>query len=358
MNAAFSPEDSGMLDALLSDCRRAQEPARAPSAVHDSSVIKHADEELVQNLARTIGAIRNPGAVSDGILELRIADIAVSPQVRRAFHPEEISELAESIREHGLLTPITVVRRDGAEKRYELLCGEKRLKACIEAGLEKIRACVYSLRPIEGISERSQITILQIIENLQRSEPDLPDFVAAVSALLASGGRMSVERLASLISKSPAYVSVLVKLSGLTQDEQRVLLPLGFRAARDLYLPLSSREPGVAAKFVERGLARCEEAPRDPETGIAVPEAAAKVAEENRADLERTCRKLAAAGGRAPAAAVPKKSVSVTFRKLNRMVKGLGDELEAYLRESGLAPEEVLAQALGDYLSSHRTGRS
>ena len=358
MNQPFAAADGGMLDALLNDCRKAQEPSRpSPVAAHDSSVLKHAGDELVQNLAKTIGAIHNPGAVSEGVLELRIADIEVPPQVRRTFHPEEISELAGSIRQHGLLTPITVVRRQGQGRPYELLCGGKRLKACQEAGLSTIRASVYSLRDPEGLDERSHMAVLQIIENLQRSDPDLEDFVAAVASLRPTEGKMTVERLASLISKSPAYVSVLLKLCDLSQEEQRVLLPLGFRAARDLWMPLSRREPGMAAKFIERGTARYEDAAHDPSTGTLAPGEEQRVAAENRADLEKTCRKLAAEGGKAPAAAAPRKSVSVSFRKLNRMVKGLGDELEAYLAQSGLGAEEVLASAIEAYLASHKAGQ-
>ena len=94
-------------------------------------------------------------------LELSVDEIENNPfQPRREFNPEEIKSLAESIKNHQQLQPILVRIVDG---RYQLISGERRLRATIHAGLSSIRAEVRE-------ADDRLVAELAIIENLQRKD--------------------------------------------------------------------------------------------------------------------------------------------------------------------------------------------
>ncbi|MEM0927066.1 MAG: ParB/RepB/Spo0J family partition protein, partial [Planctomycetota bacterium] len=94
-------------------------------------------------------------------LTLRVDEVEANPfQPRREFNPDEIASLAESIRSHQQLQPILVRIVDG---RYQLISGERRLRATIHAGLETIRAEVRE-------ADDRLVAELAIIENLQRKD--------------------------------------------------------------------------------------------------------------------------------------------------------------------------------------------
>ena len=80
-------------------------------------------------------------------------------QPRQEFRPEELSSLAASIRENGVLQPVTV--RKNSQKDYELISGERRLRAAKEAGLQKIPAVVMD-------TTARQSAIYALLENIQR----------------------------------------------------------------------------------------------------------------------------------------------------------------------------------------------
>ena len=93
---------------------------------------------------------------------LPIDKIDPSPyQARRIFDESELAGLARSIQENGLLQPVTVRRLEG--DRYELIAGERRLRACRLAGMETIPAIVREY-------EDSQTAALGLLENLQRMD--------------------------------------------------------------------------------------------------------------------------------------------------------------------------------------------
>ena len=120
------------------------------------------------------------------VLELPVADIRPNPmQPRRAFRQPELQELADSIRRHGVLQPLTV-RRTAAG--WELVAGERRLRAARMAGLETVPC-------LETAADDRRSALLALVENLQRE--DLHYFeeaaaiaVAAEPAENASGGNL------------------------------------------------------------------------------------------------------------------------------------------------------------------------
>ena len=149
-------------------------------------------------------------------------------QPRKYFKEESLAELAESIRQHGILQPLSV-RRMGTS--YELIAGERRLRAGVLAGLTEIPCIVMAMDDKE-----SGLTAL--VENLQRQDLDFIEEARAICSLMDQYS-MSQEQAARLLGKSQSAVAnklrllkhskpVLEKLrqAGLTERHARALLKL------------------------------------------------------------------------------------------------------------------------------------
>ena len=120
-----------------------------------------------------------PGLHRAGVLSLRLEDISPNPvQPRRHFDEEALRELSDSIRSYGILNPLTVRLRCG---KYELVAGERRLRAAKLAGL----ACVPCL--VMDISERNA-AIMALVENIQREDLHFFEEAAALEKLIRCFG--------------------------------------------------------------------------------------------------------------------------------------------------------------------------
>lgn len=156
---------------------------------------------------------------------LPVDRIAPNPrQPRKEFNELALMELASSIRQHGLLQPITV-RAAGAG--YEIIMGERRFRACCMLGFTHIDAFVLSVT--EGES-----ALLSLIENLQREELHYFEEAEAYEALLSGG--LSQEALARRLGKSASGVANKVRLLKLGPEVRRYLMEEGLseRHARAL----------------------------------------------------------------------------------------------------------------------------
>jgi ParB family chromosome partitioning protein len=144
------------------------------------------------------------------IAKIEIAKVAPNPlQPRKDFPSEALSELTESIREHGIIQAITV-RRVGPE-RYELVSGERRVRAAIEAGLIDIPAYVLDVE-----SDRKMLE-LAIIENVQRLQFNPIEEAEAYQKLIEDCG-LTQEDVAEKISKDRTTVSNFLRLLRLPQE--------------------------------------------------------------------------------------------------------------------------------------------
>lgn len=166
------------------------------------------------------------------LLQIPVSDITVNPyQPRTEFSVEKLTELAESIRENGLIQPVIV--RKSQVWGYELLAGERRWRASKIAGLEKIPAIVKELTDQE-------MMLQAIIENLQRDNLNPVEEAKSYQTLIDKG--MTHDEIARSMGKSRPYISNLVRLLNLTpkvlqavQDNQisqahaRLLVPLADR---------------------------------------------------------------------------------------------------------------------------------
>jgi ParB family chromosome partitioning protein len=149
-----------------------------------------------------------PGAV---YAELPIGSIEPNPrQPRSVFDPDALAELVHSIREIGLLQPV-VVREVG--NHYELIAGERRLRASKEAGLTHIPAIIRATDDDDLLRDA-------LLENLHRSNLNALEEAAAYSQLLADFG-CTQEELAQRIGRSRPQVTNTLRLLKLPPDVQR-----------------------------------------------------------------------------------------------------------------------------------------
>ena len=163
---------------------------------------------------------------SNRVLFLPIESIFPNPsQPRRFFSQEGLEELASSIKEHGVLQPLSVRKVEGS---YELVSGERRLRAAKLAGLTEV-PCIL----VRVDSEES--SLLALVENLQRRDLDFVEEAAALARLIRTYG-LSQEETARRIGKSQSAVANKLRLLRLSPDVLTLLRERGFteRHARAL----------------------------------------------------------------------------------------------------------------------------
>ncbi len=134
-------------------------------------------------------------------------------QPRRRFDEEGLEELAASIRERGILQPLVVTRRNGG---YELIAGERRLRAAARAGLERVPVIV---RPDVTPGEEIE---LALIENLQREDLTPIETARGYRRLIEQHG-LTQEQLAARVGKSRAAVANTLRLLALPEPVQQML---------------------------------------------------------------------------------------------------------------------------------------
>jgi len=185
------------------------------------------------------------GGADGGVTMLRTADIEPNPeQARRRFEKEQLEELAESIRIHGLLQPIAVRPKENGF--YEIIAGERRWRACKLAGVTEVPVIV------KEVSEQNAAE-LSLIENLQRENlnpveeangyKQLIDRFGLTQAEAAERVGKSREAVANLlrILKLPQAVLAMVEDGALSYGHARTLLPLCDRLTAEQVLAEAQR---------------------------------------------------------------------------------------------------------------------
>lgn len=176
---------------------------------------------------------------SNRILQLPIDRIAPNPrQPRRHFEEKALRELAESIRQHGILQPLTVQK--GPNGGYVLIAGERRLRAAGMAGLSHVPCILVRASARES-------ALLALIENLQRSDLHYMEEAAAISRLISTYG-LSQEETARRLGRSQSAVANKLRLLRLSDRCVELLRQYNLteRHARAL-LRLEGEEDRLAA---------------------------------------------------------------------------------------------------------------
>lgn len=160
-----------------------------------------------RGLGRGLGALipELEVAESEGRLEIPISQIRANPfQPRREFDPIKLGELADSIREHGVLQPVLLRRVEGG---YQLVAGERRLRAAEMAGLAKIPAVI-------GDFADTAMMQIALVENLQREDLNPIEEAEAYRRLLDEFG-MTQEEVAQKVGKSRPVIANTLRLLNL-----------------------------------------------------------------------------------------------------------------------------------------------
>jgi len=156
-----------------------------------------------------------PGAASDGafLREIAVADVSPNPsQPRVHFDEESLAELTASIQQVGVLQPILVRPTDGG---FELIAGERRLRAASRAGLTTIPAIVRSTDDLASVEQA-------LVENLHRQDLTALEEAAAYQQLVEDF-ELTHEQVADRVGKSRSGVTNTLRLLGLPPTIQRLL---------------------------------------------------------------------------------------------------------------------------------------
>lgn len=157
-------------------------------------------------------AAESVGAAGAYFAEVPLGSITPNPrQPREVFDEDALAELVTSIKEVGLLQPV-VVRKIGPE-RYELIMGERRWRACREAGLERIPAIVRA-------TDDEKLLLDALLENLHRAQLNPLEEAAAYDQLLKDF-KCTHDQLADRIGRSRPQVSNTLRLLRLSPPVQR-----------------------------------------------------------------------------------------------------------------------------------------
>ena len=168
---------------------------------------------LIMKKQETTPTPVNVVADGDSVSQAKVKDIKASPfQPRRHFDEEQIQELAASIRERGLIQPLVVRKVNGM---YELIAGERRLRAVTSLGMSTVKVVVHE-------ATDQEVAELALIENLQRADLT-PLEEAEQYRLLQEKFGMKQETIAQHVGKSRAVIANMVRLLELAPEVRNLL---------------------------------------------------------------------------------------------------------------------------------------
>jgi ParB family chromosome partitioning protein len=156
------------------------------------------------------------GLSKDSILQIPIDTISPNPkQPRLDIDPSNLTELADSIRIHGIIQPLIVTKVEGTDN-YTLIAGERRLRAAQLAGLTKVPVIMRSA------SEHQQL-VLALIENIQREDLNPLEQASAYKQLMEEFS-YTHEEIAEQVGKSRTTISNILRLLNLSDLVKKALL--------------------------------------------------------------------------------------------------------------------------------------
>ena len=159
------------------------------------------------------------------VVEIGIGEIIPNPYQPRTDFNEDITALAESIAQNGILQPLSVRKKDG---KYELIAGERRLRAAKMCGFEAVPCIVHE------VSDRHS-AILALVENIQRQDLSFFEEAAAIEKLITYYG-MTQEDAAAKLGRAQSTIANKLRLLRLTEKERECIIHYGLteRHARSL----------------------------------------------------------------------------------------------------------------------------
>ncbi len=190
----------------------------------------------------------DPTAAQDGKLSefrhISLSSIHANPeQPRRTFDESALEEMAESIREHGVIQPIVVIPKDGS---YEIVAGERRFRSAKKAGLQTIPALVRSL------DDQHKLEV-SLIENLQRRDLNVLE-TATAYLKLRDQFNMSLEQIGSRVGgRSVSAVSNVLRLLRLPDSVKQAIRD--GKLTEGQARPLVSADPDMVEQILPKIIA-------------------------------------------------------------------------------------------------------
>ncbi|TPM04238.1 ParB/RepB/Spo0J family partition protein [Mesorhizobium sp. B2-3-10] len=208
-------------------------------------------KRLGRGLAALIGEIDRPaapektGMSADG--KVPIEFISANPKnPRRHFGDAELTDLAQSIREHGVVQPVVARPSPTQAGRYEIIAGERRWRAAQRAGLTEIPVI------IRDVNDRTALE-LAIIENVQRADLNPVEEAQGYQQLIDDHGYTQAD-LGQVIGKSRSHVANTLRLLKLPDVIRDMLVDGALSAGHARTLVTAEDPAGLAKRIVEEGL--------------------------------------------------------------------------------------------------------
>jgi ParB family chromosome partitioning protein len=213
------------------------------------SALIPSDSEREGHPAKNVGEVKVEHGAEGTIAHVPIASIAPNPfQPRADFDPQALDELKESIKQKGIIQPITVRRKETGS--FELISGERRIRACTELGLKTIPA--YVLR----VKDDQEMLELALIENLQREHLNAIEIAISYQRLIHDVG-LTAEEIAHKVSKDRTTIVNFLRLLKLPQQIQdslrKEVLTIGHARAL-VSLPDEKMQLKIFNRIVKKGL--------------------------------------------------------------------------------------------------------
>lgn len=236
-------------------------------------------KRLGRGLAALIGEMDRPAqpqkvaVAADG--KVPIEFLSPNPKnPRRQFGDADLMDLAQSIREHGVVQPVVARPSPGHAGRYEIIAGERRWRAAQRAGLTEIPVI------LRDVSDRTALE-LAIIENVQRTDLNAVEEALGYQNLIDEHGYTQAD-LGQVIGKSRSHVANTLRLLKLPEVIRDMLVDGTLSAGHARTLVTAHDPAGLAKRIVEGGLSvRQAEALAQAPVGEASPRRTAAPAEKD-----------------------------------------------------------------------------
>lgn len=167
-------------------------------------------------------------------------------QARKIFDASEIETLAETIKEHGIRQPLTVLRVESEAVFFEVISGERRLRAAKLLGIEKV-PCII-------IDNQEKADEIALMENVQRQDLHPIEIARALKMLIDKLGWGGQTELKSKVGLSNSQVSELIKLNTLSMEVQDLILETNFRGRENLRKLFSLKGEGSQVSFIKSNI--------------------------------------------------------------------------------------------------------
>lgn len=242
-------------------------------------------KRLGKGLAALIGELDSPMTPRNevevksatGAIDALISLISPNPaNPRRLFRDEDLADLAESIRAHGVVQPVLVRHAPGKPGSYELIAGERRWRAAQRAGLERVPVI------IKHVDDKTALE-LAIVENVQRADLNAIEEAAGYQQLVDQY-QYSQNDLAQVIGKSRSHVANTLRLMRLPESVRGFIVDGSLSAGHARALITANDPEGLARRIMGEGLSvrDAERLSQSPSQQAGTP----KVKAEKDADLK------------------------------------------------------------------------